>query len=191
MNTKPVFAVIMLICLGGCASGGATFSSKINAENMIPIKKLFFLTNAKNKYFNETLNAGFETSLKQNLDTCGVDALIYQYDKMDLDFKANLKKSMDEYAPDALMTMRSNGGNVVTGSGGNSGTLYFDLHIVDAQTQKVIWISRLGYRFLTANMFSSDRASGERLGDELYNRLVTDGILQGCQLKAGKSKARS
>lgn len=185
---KFFFWAVALAVFSGCASGGGAFSSKTNPENVTSVKKIFFLTDAKNEFFNETLNAGFESSLSSNLSTCGIDLQILQLDKLDLDFKQTLKSEMDRYDPDALLLMQSDGGDVVrnTGGGGDSGTLYFNLSLSDPNSKKSIWLARLGYRFLTNNMFSSDEGSGSRLGDQLYNRLVNDEVLPGCTAKIAK-----
>lgn len=187
---KHILLMASMVYLSGCASGGGAFSSKVNSENIIPIKKVFFLTDAKNQYFNATLNAGFESSLRENLSSCGIDLSILQVDRLDLDFDKTLKNSMESYVPDAFLVMRSDGGNVVTttGGGGDSGTLYFNLGMNNYATKKAIWVSRLGYNFLTNNMFSSDKDSGALLGDQLYNRLVVDKVIPDCTVKIKKSK---
>ena len=189
MNIKNnIFLIKIIICLSGCASGGGAFSTKVIPENIIQIKKIFFLTDAKNQYFNAALNSGFESSLKQNLSSCGIDLSILQLDKVDLDFNKTLKNKMESYAPDVVLTIRSDGGSVTTGSGGDSGTLYFNLGLSNYLTKKPIWASRLGYGFLTNNIFSSDKESGVLLGDQLYNRLVVDKVLPNCTPKVKKPK---
>lgn len=183
MNLKPFFIIFVLTYLTGCASGGGTFTSKVNSENIVPMKKIILLSNAKSEYFNESLNSGFENSFTNYLRSCEIDLLIHQYDKMDLDFTENLNHKKAKFSPDGLLVMKSNGGNIVNGSGGISGTLYFDLLLSDEKSKENIWVSRLGYKFLTANMFSDDALSGERLGRQLYERLITDKVLKGCELK--------
>lgn len=166
--------------LGGCASGGATFNSKVNAEGVERINRIFVLSNAESKYFNDGLRKGFHSGLSSNLEKCDIELKVLPYDEMDLNFSKTFESAVDEFRPDALMLMKRSGGNVSVGNGGNSGTLYFDLQMQDMRDDRTIWVSKMGFSFLTGNMFTNDIASGENLGVELFERLRTDEILAYC-----------
>lgn len=181
MNFQSMALALSFFIFSGCASGYARFDSPIRPEKLIPIKKILVLTNAKSEYFNDALNTGFESSFSKNLTSCGLDLLILPFTKKDNDTTDRLKRSMREFAPDALMSIKSRGGKVVRGVGGNECTLYFDLEIVNSKDARSIWKARLEYNVLTKNMFSSDQSSGENMGMELYERLILDKVLYNCK----------
>ena len=178
------------LCVAGCASGSVNFNSTVNLTSFEPIKKLLILTNMKGTYVNDGIYSGFSLAMETRLAACGVDLDFFVINPMDLDPMAEMKKVLERFQPDVAMTIANDGGDVTTGSGGTSGTIYMNARASDERTKQRIWSARIGYSFLINNMFSDDLASGEKFGNDFVDRMVSDKILGTCpELPKKSSKA--
>jgi hypothetical protein len=174
--------------VAGCASGGAKFNSQTNMADAAPIKRVLVYYNAKSAHFSGTLYSTFVTETRRRLETCGLTVTTLEFDPLDLDMRKKISTALDRANADAMVTVVRNGGNLVTGSGGVSGNLYFDVEAIGRRDAKKLWKARIDYRTLTANMFTDDKQSGERFAAQFVARMATDGVVQGCPADTANPK---
>lgn len=166
--------------LAGCASGGAQINSRATEAGLQPAKRLVLFLNAKSTHFTGALYTSFVGATQRKLQSCGVSVTTVEFDPMDLDMRQKLAQTLERVDPDTLLFFVRNGGNLVSGSGGVSGSLYFDTEASDKKKSKTLWKARIDYRILTRNLFADDNQSGERFASQYVARLAADKLVVGC-----------
>lgn len=182
----------LLVCaafVAGCASGGAKFNSQTHMAGSAPIKRVLVYYHAKSPHFTGALYASFVTNTRRRLESCGLAVTSLEFDPLELDMKKKIATTLERSNPDAMVKVVRNGGNLVTGSGGVSGNLYFDVEALAKRDAKTLWKARIDYRTLTANMFADDMQSGERFAAQFVARMAADGLIQGCPADVVTPKA--
>jgi hypothetical protein len=175
--------------LAGCASGGAKFNSQTDMSGSPRIQRVLVYYNAKSAHFSGTLYSTFVAGTQRRLESCGVSVTTLEFDPLDLDMRKKIATTLERSKPDAMLTVVRNGGNLTTGSGGTSGSLYFDVEATSKRDSKKLWKARIDYRVLTANLFADDNQSGERFAAQFVARMAADGLVQGCPTEVVNPKA--
>jgi len=145
--------------------------------------------NAKSPHFAGTLYTAFVSSTQRRLESCGLTVTTLEYDPLDLDMKQKIAQTLQKSDPNAVVTVVRNGGNLVTGSGGVSGDLYFNAEAFDKLRSKSLWKARINYHMITKNMFADDTQSGERFAAQLVARMAADRLVTGCPPEVATPKA--
>jgi hypothetical protein len=180
MKLSQLLGIAGTTILVGCASGGAQINSRTFQTDSEPIKRVLIYFNAKSQHFTGTLYTTFIGATQRRLESCGVAVTVLEFDSLDLDMRAKFAKTIDQANPDVVITFIRNGGNLVTGSGGVSGNLYFDAEASDKKKTKTLWKARVDYRTLTSNLFADDKQSGERFAAQFVSRIAADHLVAGC-----------
>jgi hypothetical protein len=180
MRSLSLLTLAFVAALAGCASGGAQINSRATMEGGAKVKRLFIFYNAKSPHFTGSLYTSFITTTQRRIESCGVNVTTLEFDALELDMRKKVTDAIEQANPDAVLLLVRNGGNLVTGSGGVSGNLYFDSEATDKQRAKSLWKARIDYRMLTQNMFANDTQSGERFAAQFVSRLATDQFITGC-----------
>src|SRR5215510_13948992 len=189
MRSGLVAALTSLAFMAGCASGGAQINSRPAAEGTEPIKRIVMYYNAKSPHFAGTLYTAFVSSTQRRLESCGLTVTTLEYDPLELDMKQKIAQTLQKSDPNAVVTVVRNGGNLVTGSGGVSGDLYFNAEAFDKLRSKSLWKARINYHMITKNMFADDTQSGERFAAQLVARMAADRLVTGCPPEVATPKA--
>lgn len=166
--------------LAGCASGNAAFNSRTGDPASVPIGRVLVYFNVQSPVFTGSLNSGFVSGTKKQLESCGLQVTTLEFDPLELDMKRRFALLLLQTTPDAVLTLGRRGGRVTSGSGGTSGTLNFEAKLAEAKTNKTLWQAGIAYRTLTNNGFTDDSASGERFASQLVARLASDKAISGC-----------
>jgi hypothetical protein len=180
MSFRPALLVACTTILAGCAAGGAQFNSRTYETGTQPLKDVLIYFNAKSPHFTGALYTNFIAATQRGIESCGVRVSVLEYDSLELDMKAKFIKAVEQGSADAILFFVRNGGNLVTGSGGVSGNLYFDAEASDKKRSKTIWKARIDYRTLTQNMFTDDKQSGEKFAVQFVSKLASDRLIVGC-----------
>lgn len=180
MSVRYAAALVCTTILAGCAAGGAQFNSRTFETGAEPLKEVLIFFNAKSPHFTGTLYTTFVAATQRRIESCGVKVSVLEYDPLELDMKAKFTKAVEQSNADAVLFFVRNGGNLVTGSGGVSGNLYFDSEASDKKRSKTIWKARIDYRTLTQNMFTDDKQSGEKFAIQFVAKLAADRLIAGC-----------
>jgi carbon monoxide dehydrogenase subunit G len=182
MNFRSILALTCTTILVGCAMGGAKFNSRTSEAGTEPFKDVLMFFNAKSQHFTGTLYTNFVAATQRRIESCGVKVSVLEFDPLELDMRAKLTKTVEQSNVDAVLFFVRNGGNLVTGTGGVSGNLYFDTEVSDKKRTKTIWKARIDYRTLTQNMFSDDKLSAEKFAAQFVSKLASDGMIAGCPI---------
>ena len=180
MKMPAASATASAVMLMGCASGGAQINSRTVEPRNDPIQKVLVFFNAKSPHFTGALYTTFVAATRRRLESCGLTVSSLEFDPLEIDMKAKFAKAMAQANPDAVLLFVRNGGNLVTGSGGVSGSLYFDVEARDTKKAAPLWKARIDYRTLTQNMFTDDTQSAERFALQFTSRLAPDRLSSNC-----------
>src|SRR5262245_14703440 len=182
MRSGLITVLTSVAFLAGCVApgGGAQISSRGEMEGIEPIKRLLIYYNAKSPHFTGTLYTAFVTSTQRRLESCGMTVTTLEFDPVDVDMKKKIAQTIMRAEPNAIVTVVRDGGNLVTGSGGTSGDLYFNAEAFDKQRSKNLWKARISYHMFTKNIFVDDKQSGERFAAQLVSRMAGDKLVTGC-----------
>ena len=174
------------LVVAGCASGRTNIKSRADVDNVAPISRLFILVNMKSKFFSERAYDGFQSALRGGLSNCSVNAEVMHTDPLELDPNKRLAEANARFRPDSMMTIKAAGGSVTTGSGGSSSALIFELKIRELKSNRLTWDAKSQFSYLTGNLFTDDRASGERFATQTITQLRADGVLGNCPVVSAR-----
>jgi hypothetical protein len=178
---RTVFVAAGTVALvAACASGGAQINSRTNMDGAGPIKRVLVFYNAKSTHFTGALYTNFVSATQRRLESCGLSVTYLEFDPLELEMRKKLTTSIERFAPDAVITIVRSGGNLVSGSGGVSGNLYFDASAVNRQNTKTLWKARIDYRTLSQNPFVDDKQSGEKFAAQFVARMAADRLIADC-----------
>ena len=177
---KAVATVSLCVILSACASGSAKIASRVQVTDEISIARLFVYANVKSRYITENVYGGLRDRLKSDFSACGVAVEMLHADPLELDMKKKIDASVARFQADSILSITRTGGQVLIGDGGNSGNFDFKMKINEKKTGREVWTATSDVRLLTANMFTDDRKSGERIASGIVAKLRTDGLLKRC-----------
>lgn len=181
MNFKNALVLPFIAgMLAGCASGGATINSKAMEAGAEPLKRVLVYYNAKSEYFSGRLYSSFVAATQRRIESCGVAVTTLEFDPLELDMRGKFTRAVEKADPDAVLVFLRDGANLVQSGGGISGTFYFNAEIKDKQRAKKLWMGRINYRSLTANLFTNDADSGEVFAAQFVSKLATDRVFSAC-----------
>ncbi len=163
----------------GCASGSAKFESRVQAGSIPLFKRILVNLNIESRNFNKDISAGLQTSLVASLANCGIVATIHVKDPLDLSPNQTLARRMDEFKPEAVLTITRTGGHILIGQGGNQADFDVMMRLRQTKPSVEVWTAKSDVRLLTQNLFTSDVKSGERLGVKFFEVMKIDGVI--CQ----------
>jgi len=161
----------------GCASGSAKFESRVQAGSIPLFNKILVNLNVESRNFNKDISAGLQTSLVASLANCGIVASIHIKDPLDLYPNKTLAQKIDDFKPEAVLTITRTGGQVLIGEGGNQADFDVMLRLRQTRPSIEVWTAKSDVRLLTQNMFSNDVKSGERLGVKFFEVMKKDGVI--------------
>lgn len=165
------------IVLASCASGGVTANSKVQVAQMPRLGKTMILLNLESRNFNPELIAGIKDSLRTSYAACGIVAQAFSRDPLDLTPQETLRKAMSDFQPDSVLSATRTGGQVLIGEGGNNANFDVMLRYSTVSPRAEFWTAKADFRVLTANLFTNDRKTGEKIGGQLFELMKRDGVV--------------
>ena len=188
MKHLTMLALASCTVLVGCASGGAHINSRTFESGSGAVKRALVFFNAKSPHFTETLYTTFVAATQRLIESCGVAVTVLEFDPLEIDMRTKFTRTVAQANPDTVITFVRNGGNLVSGSGGVSGSLYFDAQATERKSSKILWKARVDYRTLTPNVFVDDKQSGERFASQFVSRLAADRLFTSCPAEIASPK---
>ena len=160
--------------LAGCAAPPSRIqTSKAEGYSKQP-KRMFVLSTAGNDWGNEFANS-FESRITAIGTACGTTVQVSRINPLELDENVHANR-MKAFNPDAILTVRNNGGT--KSAYGALIDVIYDLSLRDVQANKLVW--RANVRFVRGATLRSLTERGETLAIEITNKLKQEGLLAGC-----------
>jgi hypothetical protein len=179
MNDKlaswTVALVTVVALLASCAAPSRIESNKAANYTTEP-KRLFVLT-AMHPEWGPNFAVAFEQRLGEVLSACGVTTQFGRIGALDLDEKAKVEQ-MRRFGPDAVLTMRRNGGTK-----DQYGTLLngvFDSRLSEVKSGATVW--RASSTVVRGALVTDVGERGAVFAVELSNKLKQDGIFRSCPI---------
>ena len=167
-------AVVLLLGAGGCVR--TAIREHVAATDFHGELKRIFVLNTLDQAFAAGLPTDFATAVQAELARCGVSSVIYRPDAMQLDAEAKLHGELQNFRPDAVLTMRF---AVQSRYNGDVRAGTYLLRLQDVAEKRDIW--RAEMTLASSASFLTDRSSaGVMFADRMVRQMAADAVLTGC-----------
>ena len=180
MTVRFPLVLVSTMILVGCASGGIQFNSQTFDSGAAPAKNMVIYFNAKSPHFTGTLYATFVAATQRRIESCSVKVSAIEFDPLDLDMQGKLNKLVEQSNADVMLSFLRDGGNLLLGPDGVSGSHYFNVDTKGKNQVNTIWKARIDFKTLTGSLFANDKLSGERFAKQFVSKLASDRVIGGC-----------
>jgi hypothetical protein len=104
-------------------------------------------------------------------------AQVFSRDPLDLKPRESLNKAMNDFQPDSVLTITRTSGQVVISQGGNNANFDVMLRYSTVIPKAEFWTAKTDVRVLTANLFTNDKKTGEKVGAQFVDLMKNDGVV--------------
>jgi hypothetical protein len=174
-----VVAGLVSICMNGCASSLVTITSRTEAPDVAPLKRLLVVANVDPASFTGLMHRSFDSTWMDRLNACGVQSAILNSTAMDINIEKNLVAAAQAFQPNAILMIRSAGGQVWINRDQRS--VRFEMKIIDVETQKTTWMASSVLEISAGYMTDQQRQEvGANFASSILSRLRHDSVLTSC-----------
>jgi len=178
---RKLFYIFVAFTLAACASGGAKVDSRVQSNESLKFKKMLISLNVESRNFTKSLADGMQNSIVSSLAGCGIEAVVYVKDALDINPNKTLADKMRDFQADSMLSIVRTGGQVLISDGGNNANFDVMLRLYKLKpTSSEVWTAKSDVSVLTQNLFVNETKSGERLGIKFFEVMKRDGVV--CRL---------
>lgn len=173
-------AVAGLVMLTSCVRVGV--NSHIAAQDYAGSPKRIFVFNALDNSFSPNAPDSFAGEIQIDLRRCGVEAVIYRPDSMQLNAEATGQAAWLRLRPDAVLNIRQATRHENQYGEALSGVYVLTLR--DTGQKRDIWKARMTLGS-GSSLFVDRAQAGAVFARALVKQMVSDGVLKTCPADAG------
>lgn len=167
-------ALLSLLAVGGCVR--AAVRDHVAATDFHGALGRIFVLNTLDGAFAADLPARFAAAIQADLGRCGVTALVFRPDAMQLDAEAKLREAIQAFRPDAILTLRF---AVQSRYDGDVRAGTYIVRLQDVAERRDLW--RAEMVLSSSASFVTDRSgAGALFADRLVRQMAEDRVLTGC-----------